>query len=293
MHFLTFCHERRIRLGLAAGDQVVDLALADPSLPNDVRTFLEAGEPALAGARRVLRRLASGQVDARAIHPAAGLELLSPVPNPSKVVAVGVNYLDHCREAGIEPPDSPVLFAKFPTSVIGTGQPIVWDPALTRKVDYEAELAVVIGSEARHVPADRALDVVFGYTCANDVTARDLQKGDGQWVRAKSLDTFCPLGPHLVTADEVPDPGALRVASRVNGATMQDSSTAQMIFDVPALIEFITRAFTLLPGDVILTGTPVGVGAYREPPLFLQHGDVVEIEIEGLGVLRNPCRELS
>ena len=293
MRFLTFCHDQRIRLGLVAGDQVVDLALADPSLPSDVRTFIEAGPPALAGARRVLRRLAAGEVDARAIHRAIDLEMLSPVPHPSKVVAVGVNYLDHCREAGIEPPDSPVLFAKFSTAVIGPAQPIVWDPGLTNRVDYEAELAVVIGTEARHIPAERALDVVFGYTCANDVSARDLQRSDGQWVRAKSLDTFCPLGPHLVTADETPDPGALRIASRVNGATMQNSHTDQLIFRIPTLIEFITRAFTLLPGDVILTGTPAGVGAYRKPALFLQHGDVVEIEIEGLGVLRNPCRELS
>ncbi|HSJ57527.1 MAG TPA: fumarylacetoacetate hydrolase family protein [Anaerolineae bacterium] len=293
MRFLTFCHDQRIRLGLAAGNQVVDLALADPSLHSEVRTFIEAGTPALAGARRLLRRLAAGEVDARAIHRATDLELLSPVPHPSKVVAVGVNYLDHCREAGIEPPDSPVLFAKFSTAVIGPAQPIVWDPELTNKVDYEAELAVVIGTEARHIPAERALDVVFGYMCANDVSARDLQRSDGQWVRAKSLDTFCPLGPHLVTADETPDPGALRIASRVNGVTMQDSSTSEMLFGVPVLIEFITRAFTLLPGDVILTGTPAGVGAYRKPALFLQHGDVVEIEIEGLGVLRNPCHELA
>ncbi|MBN1659703.1 MAG: fumarylacetoacetate hydrolase family protein [Anaerolineae bacterium] len=291
MHLLTFCLDRRIRFGLAAGEAVVDLALADPSLPNDARTFLEAGAPALAGARRVLRRLAAGEVSARAIHRASDLELLAPVPNPSKIIAVGVNYLDHCRESGNQPPHSPVLFAKFPTAVIGPEQPIVWDPALTRQVDYEAELAVVIGREARHVPAPRALDVVFGYTCANDVSARDLQFSDRQWVRAKSLDTFCPLGPHLVTADEVPDPGALAIACRVNGVTLQDSSTSEMLFGVPALIEFITRAFTLLPGDVILTGTPAGTGAFREPPLFLQHGDVVEIEIEGLGTLRNPCHE--
>lgn len=290
MRLVTFRHDHRVRLGLAVDEQVVDLALADPSLPDDIATFLEGGATALAGARRVLRRLLAGEVSARAVYAAADLELLAPVPNPSKVVAVGVNYLDHCRETNTVPPKSPILFAKFSTAVIGPGQPIVWDPALTNQVDYEAELAVVIGSRARHISAEHALDVVFGYTCANDVSARDLQFADRQWVRSKSLDTFCPLGPYLLTADEVPDPGVLAIACRVNGVTLQDSNTSAMLFGVPALIEFITRAFTLLPGDVILTGTPSGTGAFREPKVFLQHGDMVEVEIEGLGVLRNACR---
>jgi 5-carboxymethyl-2-hydroxymuconate isomerase len=293
MRFLTFCHDRRIRLGLAAGAQVVDLHQADPNLPGDMRAFIEAGQPALDSAAQVLRRLTAGQVDPRAVHATAGLEIRAPIRNPSKVVAVGVNYLDHCRETGTEPPASPVLFAKFPTAVIGSGQAIVWDPSLTRQVDYEVELAVVIGREARCVTAAQALGYVFGYTVANDVSARDLQFGDGQWVRGKSLDTFCPLGPHLVTRDEVPNPGALDLACRVNDVTLQDSNTSEMLFDVPTLIAFMTRAFTLRPGDVILTGTPAGTGAFRDPPLFLQHGDVVEAEIEGLGVLRNPCRERS
>jgi 2-keto-4-pentenoate hydratase/2-oxohepta-3-ene-1,7-dioic acid hydratase in catechol pathway len=160
-------------------------------------------------------------------------------------------------------------------------------------VDYEAELAVVIGRRARHVPPAAAFDVIFGYTCANDVTARDLQARDGQWVRGKSLDTFCPLGPEIVTKDALPHPGRLGIVCRVNGKVLQASNTAEMIVDVPALIGFITRAFTLLPGDVILTGTPQGTGAFRHPPVLLHDGDIVEVEIEQVGLLRNPCRELS
>jgi 2-keto-4-pentenoate hydratase/2-oxohepta-3-ene-1,7-dioic acid hydratase in catechol pathway len=291
-----YSQNQRTRVGLVAGDQVLDLAAADAGMPaeaaHDMRSFLEAGPEMLDRAAGVLARWQAGQLPPDIAQPYERLALLAPVPNPSKVVAVGINYGDHCREAGMAPPQSPVLFCKFPTSVIGPGAAIEWDPALTAQVDYEAELAVVIGRRARRVPAEQALQVVFGYTCGNDVTARDLQRGDGQWVRGKSLDTFCPLGPALVTRDEVPDPGALAIACRLNGQTMQDSNTREMIFDVPALIEFMSRAFTLLPGDVILTGTPHGVGVYRQPPALLGDADLVEVEVEGLGVLANPCRTL-
>jgi 2-keto-4-pentenoate hydratase/2-oxohepta-3-ene-1,7-dioic acid hydratase in catechol pathway len=291
MRFVTFQSSRDARLGLLAGEQVIDLNSADPGLPANVLGFLEAGRPALERAAAAYQGWAEGQLASDSILPMKGLHLLAPVPNPSKVVAVGANYWDHCRECNLDPPEKPILFTKFTTAVIGPGQTIEWDPALTTQVDYEAELAIVIGRRARAVPRAKAFDVIVGYTCANDVSARDLQLGDGQWVRGKSLDTFCPLGPALVTRDEVPDPGKLVIACRVNGETLQDSTTAEMIFDIPTLIEFITRAFTLLPGDVILTGTPHGTGAFREPPIFLGDGDTVEIEIEGLGVLRNPCRE--
>ena len=209
---------------------------------------------------------------------------------PSKICAIGLNYLDHVLEGGRPIPKSPVLFAKLPSAVIGPGDTIRWEPALSDKIDWEAELAVVIGRTARRVRAADAYDHVFGYTCADDVSARDLQDRDGQWTRAKSLDTFCPLGPWIVTRDEVSDPHSLPIRCTVNGEVVQNSNTDQLIFRVPELIEFLSRAFTLLPGDIILTGTPPGVGHYRNPPRYLQDGDTVMVEIEGIGALVNVCR---
>lgn len=219
------------------------------------------------------------------------LEVVAPVPRPGKIIAVGVNYREHATEQSREPPDHPVLFAKLPTSVTGSGSEIRWDPRLTQAVDLEAELAVVIGRTCRRVPESEALEYVGGYTCLNDVTARDLQYADKQFVRGKSLDTFCPMGPWLVTADEVPDPQALRVRSFINGEVMQDASTADMIFGVAALVSFCSQAFTLEPGDVIATGTPSGVGWFREPKKLLKDGDEIVVDIEGVGRLVNTCRE--
>jgi 2-keto-4-pentenoate hydratase/2-oxohepta-3-ene-1,7-dioic acid hydratase in catechol pathway len=207
---------------------------------------------------------------------------------PGKIVAIGLNYLDHIREADMTPPERPLVFAKFPTSVIGPGESIVVDPALTAQVDWEVELAVVIGRRMSRVDAATALDHVFGYTVANDVSARDVQFSDGQWVRGKSFDTFCPLGPVVVTADEIGDPQQLTLRTRVNGETVQDSTTAEMVFGVAGLLAFCSHSFTLEPGDVVLTGTPWGCGAFMDPPRFLQPGDTVEAEIDGIGVLRNP-----
>ena len=212
--------------------------------------------------------------------------LLAPVV-PGKIIAVGQNYMDHIREQGAEPPGIPVLFPKFASCVIGPGDQIRWPATLTSRVDYEGELAVVIGERASRVPEEDALGVVAGYTVANDVSARDLQIGDGQWLRGKALDTFLPLGPAVVSADEVPDPQDLPIRTRVNGETMQDSSTAEMVFSVAELIAFITEGITLEPGDVVLTGTPHGVGNFRDPQLFLKPGDVVEVEVSDLGVLTN------
>ncbi len=217
------------------------------------------------------------------------VRLLAPVERPGKVVAVGLNYMDHCRETNTEPPRRPLLFAKYPTAIVGPGAAIRWSQKLTQEVDYEAELAVIIGRRARHVAEQDALSYVFGYTAGNDVSARDLQFSDGQWVRAKSLDTFCPLGPALVTADEVLDPQALHITCELNGETVQDSTTGEMIFGVAELVAFCSEAFTLEPGDVILTGTPHGTGAFRDPKLFMQHGDRVAVEIERIGRLENPC----
>jgi 2-keto-4-pentenoate hydratase/2-oxohepta-3-ene-1,7-dioic acid hydratase in catechol pathway len=223
-------------------------------------------------------------------RPIATQRILPPVNSPGKIVAVGRNYREHAAEESAALPTAPLLFAKFPSALVGDGANITWSAALSSQVDYEAELAVVIGHPARNVAIDRALDHVLGYTCLNDVSARDLQVSDGQWTRAKSLDTFCPMGPWLVTADEVPDPGTLRLRCRVNGEVRQDASTAELVHGVAELIAYCSESFTLEPGDVIATGTPGGVGAFRDPPVFLADGDTVEVEIERVGTLTNRCR---
>jgi 2-keto-4-pentenoate hydratase/2-oxohepta-3-ene-1,7-dioic acid hydratase in catechol pathway len=218
------------------------------------------------------------------------VRLHSPVPDPGKILCIGLNYLDHAREAGQAVPDHPILFAKFNNALIGHQQAILWD-GTSQAVDYEAELAFVIGKKAYRVSEAEALDYVAGYVTANDVSARDIQMADSQWVHGKTLDTFCPLGPWLITKDEVPDPHNLRIRCRVNGVTLQDSNTGQLIFKIPALISFLSRNITLEPGDVVLTGTPPGVGFARKPPVLLKPGDTVEIEIEKVGLLQNPVKE--
>jgi len=284
MKLVTFTTGDELRLGGVVKDRVIDLAVASGGvLPSDMIALLQAGPSAMAVARQALEEAAEESV------PLADVTLMAPVPVPPKVIAIGQNYMDHVREQGAEPPKWPIIFTKFSTSVIGPGATIRWDPALTQQVDYEVELAVVIGRPARRVSAQDTLAYVAGYTVCNDVSARDLQFGDGQWVRGKSLDTFCPLGPWLVTRDEIPDPQALAVRTTLNGQVVQDSTTAEMIFGVRELIAFSSRAFTLLPGDVIVTGTPPGVGVFRDPPLFLNDGDTVTVEVEGIGALSNPC----
>ena len=211
----------------------------------------------------------------------------APVPRPGKLICIGLNYRDHAAESNMPIPERPVVFSKFASAVIAPGEPVVL-PATSEKVDYEAELAVVIGRRAKNVSAARALDYVLGYTCFNDVSARDFQFADGQWQRGKSCDTFAPMGQTVVTADEVPDPHKLSIKLILNGRTMQDSNTDQLIFGVPELIEFISQTITLEPGDVIATGTPSGVGFAREPPVFLRPGDMMEVEIERVGKLGNP-----
>lgn len=218
----------------------------------------------------------------------AEVELAAPILRPSKIACIGLNYRDHCRETGLGEPERPLVFAKFLSALAGPGDQIRWPHGLTEKVDWEAELAVVIGRRLRDVDPGEALEGIFGYTAANDVSARDLQAADKQWVRAKSIDGFCPVGPVLVSADEFGDPQQKRIACRVNGETKQDSSTAEMIFGVAEIISFLSHSSTLEPGDLILTGTPWGVGGWADPPVFLTAGDVVEVEVEGVGVLANP-----
>ncbi len=212
---------------------------------------------------------------------------------PGKIVAVGLNYVDHVQETGMEAPSRPLLFAKFPSSVIGPADEIVVDRRVTERVDWEVELGVVIGRSMRDVAVADALDHVFGYTVGNDVSARDVQFSDGQWVRGKSLDTFCPIGPSVVTADAIPDPQALRLRTTVNGEVVQDSSTEKMIFSVAEILAFCSQSFTLDPGDLVLTGTPWGCGEFMTPKRSLAGGDVVEVSVEGVGRLRNPVREVG
>jgi 2-keto-4-pentenoate hydratase/2-oxohepta-3-ene-1,7-dioic acid hydratase in catechol pathway len=220
--------------------------------------------------------------------PVAGASWRAPLCFPQKILAIGLNYADHAREAQLEIPSNPMLFTKFTNAIIGPDEPIRYRRTDSEEVDYECELAVVIGHRARNLAVEHALDAVYGYTICNDISARDAQFSDGQFSRAKSFDTFCPLGPVVVTADEIGDPQALGIRTRVNGHTVQDSTTAEMIFSVAELIAYLSRFMTLEPGDVIATGTPAGVGMARTPPLYLGDGDVVEAEIDRLGVLRNP-----
>jgi 2-keto-4-pentenoate hydratase/2-oxohepta-3-ene-1,7-dioic acid hydratase in catechol pathway len=219
--------------------------------------------------------------------PLADAQLLSPVPRPGKVICIGLNYRDHAAESKMPVPESPITFSKYVTSVTHPSSP-VFLPRVSQKVDYEAELAVVIGRRAKHVARAEAFEYVLGYTNFNDVSARDFQFADGQWQRGKSCDTFAPIGPAIVTVDDVPDPHRLRIQLRLNGETMQDSTTAQLIFGVDQLISFLSETVTLEPGDIIATGTPPGVGFARKPPVFLKPGDLMEVEVEGLGVLSNP-----
>ena len=212
-----------------------------------------------------------------------------PIDRPSKIVCVGLNYRDHAEEQGTELPAAPLLFAKWPNALIGPGEPVVI-PRVSQRVDYEAELGVVIGSRVRGVSEENALEAVRGYLCLNDVSARDLQFSDGQWTRGKSPDTFCPIGPRLVPRDDVDDPQALGIRCVLNGEVMQDSTTANMIFSVAEVIAYASQTMTLEPGDLLATGTPAGVGVFREPPRLLEDGDEVTIEIERLGALTNPVR---
>ncbi|HLV89005.1 MAG TPA: fumarylacetoacetate hydrolase family protein [Candidatus Sulfotelmatobacter sp.] len=267
------------KIGVVVGQEVLPL----PSADRDMTAFLAAGPSAMAEAERINR----GEKPPAARYPLSEIKLLAPVLRPGKIIAVGLNYRDHAIETKQEIPTSPIIFAKFPTSVTHPDTPVVL-PDGDPQADYEAELAVVIGRQAKGVAEANAMDYVAGYMPLNDVSARKWQFSDKQWVRGKSCDTFCPMGPWLTTKDSVSDPHALFIRTRVNSAVMQNSNTSNLIFKVPFLIQFLSASMTLEPGDVIATGTPDGVGVFRKPPVFLKSGDVMEVEIEGLGVLRNP-----
>jgi 2-keto-4-pentenoate hydratase/2-oxohepta-3-ene-1,7-dioic acid hydratase in catechol pathway len=227
------------------------------------------------------------RTSARELIDPATVTLRAPITRPGKIICVGLNYHDHCREQNVEPPTYPMLFSKFANAVADPGA-VVTRPRATEKLDLECELAVVIGRRASRIGRDEAPSAIFGYTVLNDVTMRDLQKEDRQWLRAKGSDRFAPMGPVVVTADEMGDSQALGLRSSVNGETWQDSSTAEMVFDVASIVAFASRTITLEPGDVIATGTPAGVGNYQTPPRYLKDGDVMRCEIDGIGVIENP-----
>jgi len=257
------------------------LVFPQPEFPANMLEWIQGGQAILAKAADSAARGNCTRITA------GSFTYLAPIDNPGKIVAIGLNYMDHVREQNVKVPDRPIVFTKFTTAIIGPGDAITWDPQLTSQVDYEVELGVVIGRRARNVNLEDALSYVYGYTVINDVSARDLQFSDHQWVRAKSLDTFCPIGPVILTADEVANPQALKLKCTVNGTILQDSTTAEMIFGVAEIISRLSHAFTIEPGDVIATGTPDGVGVFRNPQVFLQDGDRVVVEVEKIGRMEN------
>lgn len=286
MRLVSFVHEGHIRLGAlpTAGPRelVFDLNRIEPRLPGQMIAFLESGETALALAAKAL---AAAPLEAGIALD--GVTLKAPIPRPGKIIAIGQNYLAHAAEAKTGASAYPIIFAKYNNTVIGPGEPIVL-PKLSQKVDYEGELAVVMGKRCKAVPVSEALTCVGGYTVTNDVSARDYQHLTSQWTVGKSFDTFAPMGPALVTADEVGDPQNLNLRVTIGGEELQSANTREMIFPVAQLIATISAVMTLEPGDVISTGTPEGIGGARTPPRWLRPGDVVRVEVDGIGVLENP-----
>jgi len=301
MKLVTYSHKGSTHLGALAGEAVIDIVqaieayrgsgehveIAASEFPSDMLTFLQRSDEVINITKQAVNWVLSNKADNLTI-PLKEVVIQAPLTNPSKVIGIGLNYADHCREQNIPLPESVLLFAKFPSSIIGPEESITWDASESQAVDYEAEVAVIIGREAFRIEAEDAWDYVAGYTIVNDISARDAQFADKQWVRGKSFDTFCPIGPYLATLDEIEDPDNLNIKTRLNGDLVQDSNTKEMVFKIPEIISFISRSITLVPGDIICTGTPDGVGYFCDPKVLLQPGDVVEIEIDGLGLLRNP-----
>lgn len=279
MKLCTFHHGAATRIGVVTDDGVVDLSVAAPELPGEMTLLLAAGPDAL-------RRASSAASNAKSRIPLDSLRLAAPILRPPKLPAIGLNYADHVAEAGIEAPKLPTVFNKQPTCVTGPRDPI-WMPRISQALDYEGELGIVIGRRCRHVPRDRAHEVIAGYLAVNDVSIRDWQLRVPTWTMGKSYDTHGPIGPWITTADELGDPHGLRLRTWVNDELRQDSNTKNLIFDCWAIVEHLSAGFTLEPGDVIATGTPGGVGIAMKPPKLLVTGDRVRVEIEGLGALDN------
>jgi 2-keto-4-pentenoate hydratase/2-oxohepta-3-ene-1,7-dioic acid hydratase in catechol pathway len=296
MRLVTFASDDGARLGALRAETVVDLvqwgAQANVAVPPSMLALIDAGESGLDAVRRAL---AAAPTQGPGVLALADVRLLAPIPEPRRnVICLGRNYAEHAREStaarGAEapPPAQPVYFSKATTSVIGPSDPFPFDSAVSEQIDWEVELGVVIGRRGKGIPVERALEWVFGYTVVNDITARDLQNQHLQWFLGKSLDGSCPTGPCIVTADELPNPHALALRLRVNGVIKQEATTADLIFNINTCIATLARGTTLLPGDLIATGTPAGVGFARKPPEFLRPGDIVEAEIDGIGTLRTP-----
>lgn len=286
MKLLTFSVEGKARPGALKGDRVVDLAAAGlPAGPHGGLIEIARGGDAM------VERARKAMNEAKKTYALSEVKIQAPIFRPSKVLAVGLNYIDHCKEAGLPVPPEPVLFTKFSTSVCGPYDDVFLPAVAPKEVDYEVELGVVIGKTALNVSEKDALNYVMGYTVVNDVSARDQQFANAkQWDRSKSFDSFCPYGPYIVTRDEVPDPHVLQVRTVLNGKEMQNSNTKNLIFNVNKIIAYASQSTTLLPGDLIPTGTPFGVGFSRKPPVFLKDGDVCECEVEKLGSIKNRIR---
>ncbi|XP_061171456.1 fumarylacetoacetate hydrolase domain-containing protein 2-like [Saccostrea echinata] len=274
---------RQVGVEVRDGGDIVDLRAGDSEIPSDMRSFIEGGQKNLLAAKSVIDRGGS-------IIPRDSVKVVAPIYNPDKVLCVGMNYIDHCEEQNAPVPIEPVIFNKFPSSIIGPTEDLVY-PEETEKLDWEVELTIVIGKEAKRVQEKDAMNYVFGYTVAHDVSARDWQldpgKNGGQWLIGKAMDGFCPLGPAIVMKEDLNDPHNLGLRCKVNGVTKQDSNTNQLVHKTAAMVTFISRFMTLKPGDLVLTGTPPGVGVFRKPPEYLKRGDVVECEIDGIGKVVN------
>ncbi|CAB5116590.1 2-hydroxyhepta-2,4-diene-1,7-dioate isomerase [Olavius algarvensis associated proteobacterium Delta 3] len=275
MRLIRFGEKGNEKPGLWKDGAIVDLTEIFPEIPDIGARFFNDGWT---------EKISRVETPARTMDVRLG----APVVNPSKIICLGKNYAEHAKEGGFDSPSRPLLFSKAPTALNGPFDPIVL-PRSSRQIDWEVELAVVIGRAAKRVAADEAIDVIAGVTVANDVSGRDAQFADSQWFRGKSFDTFAPMGPALVTLDEIEDLRELELTARVNGELMQRGWVRDMIFDIPAIIENISEDISLLPGDVIMTGTPAGVGFFRDPPVLLQHGHIVECTIAGIGTIRNTC----
>jgi 2-keto-4-pentenoate hydratase/2-oxohepta-3-ene-1,7-dioic acid hydratase in catechol pathway len=282
MHLATIQTPFGARAATLWENNYIDIHATDSVLPGTLRQLLEEGPAALRAAEFACRR------EKVVEYPADQVRLLPPIPNPHKIICLGLNYSDHAKESGAQVPKDPIIFSKYASALVGHEDAILLPP-VSSEVDYEVELVVVVGKRGRPKSAEDGMNFVAGYTIGHDVSARDWQlKKDGrQWMVGKTFDTFAPTGPHLVTKNEIPDPHSLNICLRLNGETMQESNTSQMIFSVGAILAYLGQVFTLEPGDLVFTGTPSGVGFTRKPPVYLKPGDVVEIEIERLGILRN------
>lgn len=283
MKIATFSVQDEQHIGLVQDDRIISLtALGSDEFPACMKKFIERGSELRTRAEQLIEQ----RVNDDAIFRLSEVNVLPPIAQPEKIICVGLNYIDHCKETGMERPASPVIFSKYANAIAGHNDAIEI-PINSTEVDFEAELAVVIGREAKHVSEEEANDYVFGYTIMNDISARDLQFQDGQWSRGKTADTFAPFGPVVVTHDEVGDPHNLAISLELNGEIMQDSNTSNLIFTVPKIISFLSQSMTLKPGDLIATGTPPGVGMGRNPKIWLKKGDRLNVSIEKIGTLSN------